>query len=1632
MLETLCDRGMYLKAMPLLGQIDASTPIEARILAARAKGHLGARRKSEAEILSIWRNNRSNGCAINALLRSMVYRRGPYYAWKQAEKLALPEGSAPECIADWHSIRGYVLASFRDFDRAENAFKTAHHLAPDDPWLLVEWSYACEFADRYEDGIAHAEAALRIRPGYRAAIQALAHLKTLVGKDDEALQLLGEAFAESESAYLVSQLIELQIETAAYTDAWRSVERLNDIQPLADKHTTSWINSLRADVALRLGRLDDARTYAAACGQPFYLRLADRLAMGETAPGRVLLPVGFVRQHYQTCAPATLAALSGYWSKPSNHLEIAEEICYDGTPYHSERRWAETQGFLTREFTVDWSVACALIDAGVPFTLTTVYTGGAHLQAVIGYDALRGTLLIRDPFKRAHAEYDQASLFESHRSSGPRGMLLLPVEESHRLDGIHLPDTDLWNGYHEVMAGLTAHDRDSAAATVQRVEALAPDHRLTLWCRRAIAAYDGNEAELLQTTERLIDKFPEDVNLRLAKAASITVLGERSRQLDWLQATSSTTPADAQAIVQYAQLLSDDGRENRHAEMLLDSALRIAPTNGSAWFALATVLWQQGRCESAIDCYRTASCLVETNEDFASSYFRAAHFTKATENGLAFLRHRIDRLGNKSTAPVITMFQQLEMLARTTEAFGILEQALAEHPDDGTLLIFAADNYLAYGKPAEARACLETPGARFRRAMWLHSNALLSRDSGDIHPALAMARESAALEPFSLIRHRLVASLLLQAEGSGSAVAYMRETAGRFPHHCGIQELLIGWLSESPLNEIEPAIRHLLAVCPSHAWAQRELVANLARQNRLSEAREAFETALVLAPNHSSTYSTGAFLFIREGRIAEARKHLRAALEQSVDDGYAMNALLDLCASDTERTDALSFIHQQLVKQVTLGDGLLNLQSAAQSVLDPATLLQLLREANAERPDLWHSWAALVSQLTDTGHTEEANSLVAEALARFPLLPRLYFERARLQLLSGAREACRDSLSLALQIAPSWPVAVRMYVNSILDEGGDYQRALDAVEAALRKHRDQPQLLALKADTLRRMDRHDEAIADAKASLKLDPQPRWVWDMLRHLGQLAGDLSVAEATAREVIDCRPGDANAWVKLAEYCQTPGEAMAAADKALELEPRSRYVFEVRLDLLLRLQRFGDLEVALANPPWEGFLPVTTRAFSARLIRARGDEVGAIQALRSLLNEDPNQFALWQELADWCERQSRKKSYLEAAQHMARIAPNYHVAHGYLAQAYLYTGNETQAIEHLERAMEIDPSYAFAAYSLADIYIGNGHPDRAKVVLDRTGAQTAGIPGAVRKLRIAAMTGKNDAAAEWLKEIITSTGDTQWACQTSFDALTKAGCTKLLDETVRACIADGKCSANATNCWLRMPFQESSWDVFYRQIGSALHSDPSNVLKRELLSYIGEKKEIDLLQRFVNEFRTALAADEECWGMVSYAYLANERIPDVVEWMSDWRQRENAPPWALDNLAVALRTLNEPKTAREVSLESLRITPNNPDAKTWLAVDAARDNDVETLAALIADVDADQLRPYYKNLLHAAKAYLGAAKTGSSRHAVNELAQLRQPSKTSKALGIVVANLKKSLLINHTPVLARPLRWLQFAVA
>ncbi len=173
--------------------------------------------------------------------------------------------------------------------------------------------------------------------------------------------------------------------------------------------------------------------HARELNDPFNQQFSEKLAQPAPSHEQVRFDVPFVRQHFKTCAPATMAALGRYWKMPAEHLALVETICYDGTPAWQQRDWVERNGWLVREFRVTWESALALLIQGIPFAITTVEATSAHMQAVMGFDQTRGTLLLRDPSQPYCLESHAKVFFERYRPSVLRGMVFLPQSESSRL-----------------------------------------------------------------------------------------------------------------------------------------------------------------------------------------------------------------------------------------------------------------------------------------------------------------------------------------------------------------------------------------------------------------------------------------------------------------------------------------------------------------------------------------------------------------------------------------------------------------------------------------------------------------------------------------------------------------------------------------------------------------------------------------------------------------------------------------------------------------------------------------------------------------------------------------------------------------------------------------------------------------------------------------------------------------------------------------------------------------------------------------------------------------------------------------------------------------------------------------------
>lgn len=1531
----------------------------ARILAGSLAAQLGSPRLGSAIHVRAWREAPNDPEACLYYSYEVLSHRGPLATWEFLRQVGTLPEAEDRIRGYWLSMHSVVLGQFRDFDAAESWLARAEEAAPGLPWLLVQRAHLYEMEDRYDDALAASREALERRPSYRVAVQQNAQLLQLLDRDEEAEALLSRAIERIESSGLMAQLGVLRDEMGRHAEARRTWDRLAETFPLLEARFLKWLAGRRSDAAYECGDVVAAAAWARECGEPFFMTLAPRLEDPDADVRRVRLDVGFVRQHHQTCAPATLAALARFWNRPADHLEVAEEICYDGTPDHRQRTWAERNGYLAREFTVTWESARALLDRGVPFTLATVETQSAHLQAVIGYDARRGTLLIRDPTMPYSGEAMGKELLERYRSTGPRGMAMVPDEQAALLDGLDLPESSLYDHLHRMQVALHEHDRERAAAAFEALGAEAPGHRLALHARCILAQYDADPAELLAGIEAQLALFPDDVNLRLSQLSCLRNLGRRDDRLALYEGLCARKDADPLLRRQYARELLPDAREHPRVVELVRRALRYRPLDAPGLTTLADVERDAGRMPAALDLYRLAACLDDKDEGLARNYFYAARHLHREDDALEFLRGRFRRLGKLSGWPARTLYFALCQLERGPEAFAILDEAQQIRPDDGELRMFAAESHAAHGEFDRAAERLEAARGLCRRGDWLRAAAYLASVRGDLAASLDLWRQVLQAEPAAIDANRAIATRLAETEGRAAALEHLAAACDRFPHNFALIQAWIDWLRDDGPAALEPAVRRLLAIHPADAWARRELALILARQGRHEEAAEEMRLATQLEPSSPSEAAVRAQLLEMANERVEARAAYREAIRRSVDMEFAIDRLIETADTKAERSDDLAFVEAELRRQVIFGDGLLAFARLARRTMEPDPLLAALRAAKEARPDLWHAWSALVQELAGRGQSAEALELAREAAERFPLLPRIWLDLAAACRASEDREGETRALDRALELAPGWGVAARQRAMA-LEKQGDYAGSRAVLERAVAHAPLDAFNHGCLADAMWHLDDREPALERLLHALRLEPDYDWGWDTLARWARELKRPGLPVELARELTEKRGGEARNWLRLARSLDGPEhleERLAAFDRAIALDPRDFTAYDLKAELLAQAGRWDEAEALCGPGPWGERPPIWLRGRAAWLIARRGDLPGAMERMRSVLAEDPDYYWGWLNFTEWASEAGEPVHYLWAAEALARLTPNDPVAAGYLGDARLCNSMRTGAREAFEHGFRSDPDHAYTAMRLFDMRLEDGQLDEAARVLESLKERQPGPFTLAREVQLAQARGDRNTASTALERLCVTPGtESEWPLSAADQAFTETGWGRQAEAIYARALDHPDVRPQVGKLWVERCIARRHWRC-EKRIRTLLGRGEVGLHAMEAyLAGIGRARKEGRLNACLRRHGELLRAHTRCWGAAGYALTAVARHRAAIRWMSDWQTRDDARPWMLINLAIALRAHRRVDEANRVSRRALELGSDytTPYHRIWLALDDLIDGDGHEAAARLDGID------------------------------------------------------------------------------
>lgn len=1590
-LKELYERGLYLQtfnAAQQFGPLAQWQGTEARLLAGRLATLLGAPKLARRLQLRAWRDDRLHAEAIYYYTRQLWEWRSPWRAWVFARQFdELPQADA-QLQSDWLGLRAGLLGVLRDFDAADELIARAERLAPESAWVWVEKASLLEMEDRYTEALAAARRALELRPWYRPAVQSVAHLLSLLDREMEARDLLSAAAQQIECAAIVAQLAQLQIDLEDFAAARANFECAVELSPLLEAEGLDWYNGRRSDAAYLCGDFDAAAELAGRSEQPFFKTVAERIRQRTPEQKRVLLPVGFIRQHHVTCAPATLSTISRFWQMPAEHLSIAEQICYGGTTDHSERKWAEQNGWVAREFRANLDDAKKLLDRGVPFTLATVEVASAHLQAIVGYDERRGTLMLRDPYLRGLGEALGEELFQHYRSTGPRGMALVPQEKAALLADLDLAEGQLYDQMHAIQYALFHHRRDDAFAVWQTMAHAEAEHRLTLYARLALAWYDEDYEQVLAQVEKLLALFPDDANLKLQKVSVLRTLARRSERVNYLKTICEDEKSDPLFWQQYAQELGEDARAHPQVARLLHRSMRARPLEASNYYQLANLRWAQREFVEAVALYRFAACLKDTNEQFVQAYFVASRHLRQTQEALRFLQQRFQRFGKRSGLPARTLAWAYEQTGQSSKALEVLQAGLALRAEDGDLMLYAADVGARHGNFELAAHLIEQAKGRAPRGLLLRAAAVMAIYRSELKEALRLWRQVVEAEPLALDANRNVAQLLAETEGREQAIAFLRAVTARFPHSLPLHQLLVEWLRDDAV-EAEQALRHIIVVEPTNAWARRELAYKLCQQQRYEEALEEAVLGRALEPDNPFGQCVIGSVQAELGNFPLARQAFSEAIKLSVDTEYAIGELVINSHTSEERRAALEFIRQELMRQVTFGDGLLAYRQVACGTLDAEEILQLLEAALAARPDLWHAWSAVTHQLIDMQRLDEALRMAQQMTERFPLTPRVWIDLAYVHQVMLNEPGVIEALQHARRINPAWGVATQQLTEAY-QRAGEFAQARELMEQAIAYAPLDYTNYGYLADVLWHQGEREQAIARVKHALTLEPDYEWGWRTLRDWAQRLNKPELALELARELAAKKPGQARLQLMLAQAeGQTTDERLAAVERAIQLNPRLTEAHILRAKLLSLLMRFDEARAACRPEVFGDHLPPDLRCAEARVAADRGDLAAAIKQLEELVQDEPNYYPAWSLLADWQRTLQAKDEYLKAARAMVRLAPHRALPLGYLADAQLLNDDVAGAKETLRRALNLDPSYEFAGTALFDLQLKAYDLDGAAETLHILRQQVGGSAATVRELQLAGKRKDFAQARELFRQLcLTDDADGSYLAQ-AVQADMPGDWDVTIDEVLEELMPLPQANSAVGAIWVERQEQLRAWSAIRRRLDAL--PERNELWRRAVSVYLdalAKAKEKHRARQFIAAHRAELWDDLALWGHVGYVLLSLGDRNDTIRWLSDWPNRDGVEPWVLWNLTLALRAAGRHQESYEVSTHALTLPPSDVRQSHLLFVilDEMLRDDWPAAAAHMRQINEPTLNDWERQLwqmVNALDEFQQARAAGAASH-------------------------------------------------
>lgn len=1183
-----------------------------------------------------------------------------------------------------------IHLEFRDFFKAERAWKRAAEAGLEPSRVIADQLALLQAQDRHQDALALAEQELpRFLDSPRIA-HFHAWLLFQLNREDEAMA----AFSAANERFEMSNL---QVAWAsALADCNREPEAVQVFQrtlaefPHLCPRDRRYIHLRVAQIAARLGELELAREHAHRSGSQA-AKMLKVLEQPDRVAKRLELP--FQIQAHLTCAPASAASILGYFEQAIDHTEIAAQITYDGTRDTDLIEWLRGAGFVVRSFNLQPGTAKQLIDRGLPFSMSLRFVTSGHRTTVIGYDQVLGRIIMLDPGSRYLREIDEDDFIKWQNARGGRALLIMPPEVAAQHADLELPDEERQQISLEYAAACEHNDLDKLQELDEQVRAW-PEDPMRWECLSARAWSTDDLGLRLEVSRVSVEHQPKDGYVALRHASSLQAASQHEEYRKFVASWAKQLDCPYALLVMHANLLAGqpDGRPAAWREYL--RAARRADVTEAPFRELSEFVWRDPETrELALGFARIGACLNLTDEAAALRYAHLCVESNAREEGLRFLTERTERFAGKSNYPLVSLAAFHDDLADRKQAIELLQHAKETDPRSQAWLIQEHFRHLmSAGRFDEAETLLEAEAPRLRSKLTASLGCQLARARGDFPAAIAAVEALVAEHPTSGEHWETLFELVRAQEGRAALLDRLRATLADpdLPSEAVVEV----WSSAHAVHEY--ALAHQAIARAEELLDDVNMVRSfrsrtLSAEGRTEEALLAAERLVQDAPFQLSGWVDLAACQFELGRLEDARASLRRRLELGSPYPFLYDRLLQTARSSEEAQSLLDEMQALLMaSDPSAGDvrvvARLSLQHRTLEQVD-AWLAQLADAFPLNRPVL----LARVETLAEAGRAKQAEAVARVAFEEDPDDWRMGMAFAEQLQNMGQTEA---HLSLVRRLMDQCPhvASIANHLGLTLTEQRKFTEAEQVFRSATRRFPGTASVFGCYASLLWDSGRAEEAFATIARACDLDSSYSWGWHTwIRWLSRKQRQAEMLEV-AREHAALRPTDADASRVLATACEEAdldGEGQAALERAVQLEPGERSHRSALANWHQQRGRFDAAKLVLRQARERLGNHPRFAVAEGEILRVEGRKKESRELLRAALESSPDDVASWNQYASWLSDDRCVDELVALVKQVPEALRFEDWLPRMAARALEALDRDAEALRMFERAYALDPS-------------------------------------------------------------------------------------------------------------------------------------------------------------------------------------------------------------------------------------------------------------------------------------------------------------------------------------------------------